>query len=60
MKATLYHITIGVEVLSKDSAPALFMEALAQMEMNESRNGTIIKEDGDTVDWSTKTREVEF
>jgi hypothetical protein len=60
MKATLYRITISVEALSKDSAPALFREAIEQMGDNESPNGTILKDDGDVVDWSTKTREVEF
>ncbi len=60
MKATLYHITIAVECLSPDSAEGLVLEALEHMGCRESPNGTIIKDDGDQVDWTTKKREVEF
>ena len=58
MKATLYHVTISAEALSKDSVRGLMLEALEHIDLRESPDGTIIKDDGDTVDWSTKKREV--
>lgn len=60
MQATKYSVNINVEALSLDSVPALVMEAVDQMDTNESMAGTVIKDDGDTVDWTVRKKEVEF
>ena len=60
MNATKYSVNINIEALSLDSVPALIYEAIEQLRNNESVAGTVIKEDGDTVDWTVRKKEVEF
>jgi len=60
MQATKYSVNINVEALSLDSVPALVYEAIQQIDENESMAGTVIKDDGNTVDWTVRKKDVEF
>lgn len=59
MQANKYTITIEVEVLSLDSAPTLLYESIMAIEQ-ESRTGSLLKEDGNYVKWLTKSERVDF
>ena len=59
MKATKHTITITVEVLSIDAAPAIINDMVDNLRQ-ETIEGSIIKTDGDKVSWSTKSEKVDF
>lgn len=59
MQATKFTLTVEVEVLSLDAAPALLHE-VAGIITNENRTGALLKEDGDCVKWSVKSERVDF
>jgi len=57
MKATKVILTIKVEVLSVQSAPALLGKVIGSLQ-DEFQNGQLVADDGDTVTWSTKQEPV--
>lgn len=59
MQANKFTVTIEIEVLSLDSVPALVSE-VATIMRNENRTGSVLKEDGDSVKWGTKSERVDF
>lgn len=59
MKATKYTLTIKVEVLSRDSVPALVQDVMNNFQ-GEATSGNLHLDDGDEVTWKTETKEVEF
>ncbi len=50
---------ITVETLSEDSVPAMVDDVISQLHM-ETRNGELVKDDGDTIRWETIKDIVEF
>jgi len=60
MEGTKYTVTVTVEALSLDSVPNLALEAIAEFERRETVSGKIVKNDGDQVEWKTKTKKVAF
>jgi hypothetical protein len=59
MKANKVTVTITVEVLDIDSAPASIHDC-ARAIHDQNPHGELTSVDGDTVKWETKTEEVEF
>ena len=59
MQATKFTVTVEVEVLSLAVVPGLLNEVAAIM-LDENRSGSLLKEDGDFVKWSTKGERVDF
>lgn len=59
MNATKHTITITVEVLSIDAAPALICDVNEQLR-REVITGNLTYLDGDSVDWYTDSEPVEF
>ena len=59
MRANKFTITIQVEVLSPDSAPALFIQMADQFQQ-EFRTGSLTADDGDTITWNTVSTPVEI
>ena len=59
MKATKVKVTIEVEVLAIESAPALIANVAEQISL-ETEEGTLIKDDGDTVTWGVERTKVAF
>jgi hypothetical protein len=59
MKATKYTLNIEIEVLSLDSVPGLLHEVTSHLE-SEVQSGILVFEDGDSVQWKTKSTNVEF
>lgn len=59
MQANKFTVTVEVEVLSLDVAPGLIMEVVGLLG-EESRTGSLLKEDGDCVKWDTKSERVDF
>jgi hypothetical protein len=59
MKANKYIINITVEVLSPDSAGALFLQ-MADQYQQEFRSGSLTADDGDSIVWETAIVPVKF
>jgi hypothetical protein len=59
MKAKKVTVAIKTETLHIDSVPALLQEASNQI-FEETAHGKLVKEDGDTVEWSTESVDVEI
>ena len=59
MKANKVTLTVTVEVLHMDAAPAQLHEVAARIR-DEFTSGQLVAEDGDTVTWKTETEPVEF
>ena len=59
MKALKYTMTIKVEVLSIDAIPGIISEAMAQLD-KEFKDGKLVADDGDMVEWNTEQERVEF
>jgi len=59
MQANKFTVTIEVEVLSLDVVPGLIAE-VANIMRDENRSGSLLKEDGDCVKWSSKSERVDF
>ena len=59
MKALKYTMTIKVEVLSIDAIPGIISEAMAQLD-KEFKDGKLVADDGDMVEWTTEQESVEF
>jgi hypothetical protein len=59
MQANKFTVTVEVEVLSLDSVPGLLREVVNIIQQ-ESRSGSLLKEDGDYIEWSTKSERVDF
>ena len=59
MQANKFTVTVTVEVLSLNVAPALIME-VAKIMTDDNRTGSLLKEDGDYVKWATKSERVDF
>lgn len=59
MKTMKVTVTIVTETLHIDSVPSLVQEASNQI-FEETAHGKLVKEDGDTVRWSTETKDVEI
>lgn len=59
MKANKVVVTITVEVLHIDAAPALIQHVIAGLD-NEFESGALCANDGDTVSWETERRQVTF
>lgn len=53
MKVRRITVTIEVQVLSIDAAPAMIRQAMDALE-REATSGTLDMDDGDTVTWSTE------
>jgi len=60
MKAQKVTVNIKVETLSPDSVYSVLIQMAKQFSEAEIRNGSLIAEDGDSVVWSTITKNVEF
>lgn len=62
MKTIKYTVTVQIEVLDMDSVTALLDEAkqLIGVVNNDIHNGKLTHNDGDTVQWNTEVKEVEF
>lgn len=59
MKATKYTITITVEVLSMEAAPAIISQTANAIE-GSMPEGSLTYDDGDAVSWKTESKNVEF
>lgn len=59
MKTNKVTVTITVEVLSTDCVPSMLQKAAQQYGENY-HNGSLIADDGDTVTWDTKTKNVQI
>lgn len=59
MQANKFTVTVTMEVLSLDVAPALIME-VAKIMTDDNRTGSLLKEDGDCIKWATKSERVDF
>lgn len=60
MNATKYTVKITVEALSRDSVPKLVEEALIKLHLEETKEGSLFKDDGDIVYWTTEEERVKF
>ena len=59
MKIQKVTINIKVEVLHIDSAKAVILDVVSALS-EENHHGQLIKEDGDTISWSTKYKTMEI
>jgi hypothetical protein len=59
MKAQKVVVTVRVEVLAVEVAPAMICKAMQQM-ADEVQEGKLVMADGDTVEWDTVHNDVEF
>ena len=59
MKARKFKVTLEIEVLDTDSITGVASEALRQIE-REFHNGKLTARDGDTVKWTTESKDIEF
>ena len=59
MKANKVTVTIKVESLSIDVLRSLLAKVIEQVD-EEYENGKLVADDGDTVEWNTERKEVEF
>jgi len=59
MKANKVTLVVTVECLHKDGLGGLLSDVMMHLEA-EDEAGTLVKEDGDSVSWETKTTPVEF
>ncbi len=59
MKAIKFTVNLKIEVLSMDSVVNLLNQAAQQIE-HESREGSLVFEDGDSVGWSTESLPIVF
>lgn len=59
MKANKVTVTIKIESLSIDVLRSLLAKVIEQVD-EEYENGKLVADDGDTVEWNTERKEVEF
>lgn len=59
MKANKVTLTVTIEVLSIDAAPAQLYEVASRIR-DEFVSGQLVAADGDTATWKTETEPVEF
>jgi len=59
MKANKVTVTIRVEALSIDTLAGLLAEVINRVN-DEYETGKLTADDGDTIEWETKRKEVEF
>jgi len=60
MKASKVVVSIKVETLSVDAVPSKLYEMIKALDENENTSGCLNSDDGDSVQWSTETKQIEF
>jgi hypothetical protein len=59
MQATKFTVTVEIEVLSLEVVPSLLCEVTDNIRA-ENRSGSLLKEDGDHIQWGVKSERVDF